>query len=137
MINHKITKLIVAFSIGIALSLCSYQMITDPEPAIERSLEETAVLAAREIVGKIIGLNDELEIVDPLAPNRVAGKTYIYPADSGWQVSGYYRRNSSDSWHPFLMSLDGGLQVQQLSVQDTDPELVERAKVDPRLDVTS
>jgi hypothetical protein len=137
MINHKITKLIVAFSIGIALSLCSYQMITDPEPAIERSLEEAAVLAAREIVGEIIGLTNELEIVDPLATNRVAGKTYIYPVDGGWQVSGHYRRNSSDRWHPFLMSLDGGLQVQQLSVQDTDPELGERAKVDPRLDVTS
>jgi hypothetical protein len=137
MINHKITKLVVAFAIGIALSLWSYQMITDPEPAMERSLEEAAVLAARKIVGDFIGLTDESEIVDPLAPNRVAGKTYIYPVASGWQVSGHYRRNLSDRWHPFLMSLDGGLQVQQLSVQDTDPELGKRAEADPRLDVTS
>lgn len=136
MLDHKITKLVVAFAIGITLSLCSYRMITDPEPALKRSLEEAAVLAAREIVGDYIGVTDQLEIVDPLAPNRVAGKTYIYPVDDGWQVSGHYRRSGADRWHPFLMDLDADLQVLQLAVKDVDPGLAERAAGDPRLDVT-
>lgn len=136
MLNNRGVKLVVAFAIGIFLSLYSYQMITDPEPARERVREDAAVYAAREIVGDYIATGSALEIVDPLAPDRVIGKSYIYPVAEGWQVSGYYRRGSGDRWHPFLMSMDRNLDLQSLSIKDADPALSELAGTDARLDVT-
>ena len=136
MLNHRVVKLVVAFAIGIFLSLYSYQMITDPEPARERAREDAAVYAAREIVRDYIVTGNGLEIVDPLAPDRVVGKSYIYPVAEGWQVSGYYRRGSGDRWHPFLMSMDSNLQLQSMSVRDADPALSELAGSDARLEIT-
>ena len=136
MMQHKATRLLFAFAIGIFLALYSYQLITDPEPAIERAREEAVVIAAREILGSYIAADDGLEIVDPLAPNRVAGKTYIYPAEGNWQVSGHYRRNSNDRWHPYLMTIDQDLNLQVLSVRDPDNDLGAVAAADPRLNVT-
>jgi hypothetical protein len=136
MLNHRIVKLVVAFAIGIFLSWYSYQMITDPEPARERALEDAAVYAAREIVRDYIATGSGLEMIDPLAPDRVVGKSYIYPVAAGWQVSGYYRRGSGDRWHPFLMSMDSNLALQSLSIKDADPALSELAGSDARLEVT-
>ncbi len=135
MVNHKVIRLVVAFAVGIFLSFYSYQMITDPEPALERAREEAAVYAAREIVRSYIPADDEAEIVDPLAPDRVVGKTYVYPAEGGWQISGYYRRGSADRWHPFLMAIDNDLQLESLSVKDTDSALAELAGSDPHFEV--
>ena len=136
MINHKVTSIVLAVAIGIFLSLYSYQMITDPEPAMERAREEVAVIAAREILHGYIAADGELEIVDPLAPNRVVGKAYVYPAEGGWQVSGHYRRNSADHWHPYLMTIDNDLNLQALTLRDADDDLSAIATADPRLRVT-
>ncbi len=76
---------------------------------------------------------DGLEIVDPLAPQPKVGKVYVYPEDSGWSVSGYYRRNENDSWHSYLMSLDGELGLQTLKL--SDKSLAHRAIEDTSLDV--
>ena len=59
-----------------------------------------------------------IEIVDPLEPDRIVGKTYIYPAAGGWEVSGYYRRDNSDAWHPYLVTLDGSFALTHIKVAD-------------------
>ena len=76
---------------------------------------------------------ENLEIVDPLAPDRQVGKAYVYREGDGWEVSGFYRRADSDRWHPFLMSLDETHAVIKLRVRDST--LAERARTDPQLEV--
>ena len=141
-VNHKVIRMIVALAIGVFLALFSYQRITDQEPGQERALEEAAVLAGREILQSFVAAGEEIEIVDPLAPSRVIGKVYVYPAAGGWELSGYYRRSAGrsaggrgDRWHPYLMSLDGGLKLLKLAVKDTDEQLKASAADDPRLSV--
>jgi len=140
MLNHKIIRLVVAIAIGVSLALYSYQVIMDPEPvrerARERAQEEAAVYAARVIIQGYIVTENNLEIIDPLAPDRIVGKSYIYPVAEGWQVSGYYRRGDGDRWHPFLLSMGGNLELQSLSIKDADPALSELASDDSRLEVT-
>jgi hypothetical protein len=130
--------MIFALAIGLFLALFSYQRFTEQEPGLERSMEEAAVMAGREILRDFVAVEDEIEIIDPLAPSRVIGKVYIYPADSGWELSGFYRRNRddrNDRWHPYLMSLDAGLMLITLSVKDTDSQLISTAASDPRFSV--
>lgn len=137
-VNHKVIRMIVALAIGIFLALFSYQRITDQAPGQERALEEAAVLAGREILQSFVAVGEEIEIVDPLAPSRVIGKVYIYPAEGGWEISGYYSRRAGDRvdrWHPYLVSLDGGLKLLKLSVKDTDEQLKASAADDPRFSV--
>ena len=103
--NHRIGGLVFAFGVGLLVAFLSYRWITDPAPRLERQLQEAAVLAAREQLRDIAGSSD-LEVVDPLAPERKVGKVYVYRSGDGWEVSGFYRRNDDDRWHPFLISLD-------------------------------
>lgn len=137
-VNHKIVRMIIALTIGVFLALFSYQRITDQEPGQERAQEEAAVLAAREILRSFVAVDEDIEIVDALAPSRVIGKVYIYPAEGGWQLSGYYHRKSrtgGDRWHPYLMSLDGGFALLKLSVKDRNEQLIASAASDPRFSV--
>lgn len=93
--------------------------------------EEAVVLKAREILRSYVVAGTAVEIVDPLNTNRVAGKVYIYPVDSGWQVSGHYRRSGEVLWQPWLMTLDQNAALVMLNVQD--PLLAAHAEVEPRL----
>ena len=108
--NHRVLSLVFALAVGIAVAVYAYQRVSDPLPGLQRQEEERIVLLARAHVQDLIAAGaasaDELIVVDPLAPNRVAGKVYVYPTDSGWSVSGHYRRGLEDSWHPWLMQLD-------------------------------
>ena len=123
--------LLFGIGIGMLVAFMSYQWITNPAPRAERQLEEAVVLDARNYLIVQLGVG---EIVDPLAPNRKIGKSYVYRASEGWEVSGYYRRDDSDRWHAFLMSLDDARNVTHLKVQDS--ELAERASEDPTLEVS-
>ncbi len=133
---HRIIRPVVAFSVGIVLALYAFERISDPEPARQRAREEAVVFSAREILKSYVPADGEIEIVDPLATNRVAGKVYIYPTDNGWEVSGYYRRNESDRWHPFLISLNANIDLVSLSVRDADENLGAAASVDPKFSVS-
>lgn len=133
--HHRIIRLAFAFAVGIALAVYSFQKISDPEPARQRAREEAVVLAARDLLRAAIPADDEIQVVDPLATNRVAGKVYIYPTAEGWEVSGYYRRKDEERWHPFLMRLDGNVQMVSLSVRDKDSRLQRAADSDPKLSV--
>ncbi len=133
---HRIIRPAVALGVGVVLALYSFQRISDPEPALQRAREEAVVISAREILRAYVPAEVSIEIADPLAPNRVAGKVYIYPSENGWDVSGHYRRNDSDRWHPFLMSLDAKVELVSLAVRDDDEELRATAGDDPRFSVS-
>ena len=133
--KHQIIKLIIAFAIGIFLAFYTFERISDTEPDLRRAREEAVVLAARDILESIVAPGAEVQIVDPLATNRKVGKSYIYPTDDGWQVSGHYRRLGTDRWHPFLMALDANTQLVSLRVRDDDERLLAAAEEDPKLSV--
>ena len=132
---HKVFSLVLAFAIGAALALYSFERISDPEPARQRAREEAVVLAAREFLISHVPAAAEIEIVDPLATNRVAGKVYVYPTSDGWEVSGYYRRAEGERWHPFLMVLDSNVGLVSLSVRDKDAATIEAAAANPQFSV--
>jgi hypothetical protein len=135
--KHRIIRLVVAFAIGIFLALYSFERISDPEPARQRAREETVVLSAREILKSYVAGGMQIEIVDPLETDRNVGKSYIYPTDDGWEVSGHYRRYASDRWHPFLMILDTNVSLVSLSVRDDDEKIVAIAADDPKFSVSN
>ena len=130
--NQRIGRSLFAFSVGLVVAFLAFKWITNPAPRIERQQEEAAVLSARLGLEQALSL-ENLEIVDPLAPDRKVGKAYVYRAADGWEVSGYYRRADSDRWHPFLISLDETHVVLRLKVRDG--AFAEQAQSDPRLEV--
>lgn len=129
--NHRIGGLVFALGVGLLVAFLSYQWITNPAPRLERQLQEATVLAAREQLRGIADSGD-LEVVDPLAPDRKVGKVYVYRAGDGWEVSGFYRRDADDRWHPFLMLLDAENEMTHLRVRD---EALADAAGDSRLEV--
>jgi len=130
--NHRITRLLFAFAVGLVVAVLSFKWITDPEPRAERLLEESMVTVARQHLQETVS-SSELEFVDPLSPDRKVGKSYVYRASVGWEVSGYYRRGEGDRWHPFLMGLDKANEMASLKVQD--PVLAEQSSDNPRIEV--
>ena len=131
--------MLFALAIGFGVAIYAYQRVSDPLPGLQRQEEERIVMLARDavrntIVGDGAG-SGELLVVDPLAPNRVAGKTYVYPTNPGWEVSGYYRRNLDDVWHPWLMRLDENGGMLSLSVRDSDPGLARQAAASETLSI--
>jgi hypothetical protein len=130
---HRLTQVLVAVAIGLALTFYAFQLTTDPRSVEQRAEEEAMVHAARGILNLYVASDAPLEIVDPLTPRRAIGKVYIYPVDDGFEVSGYYRRGEQDTWHPFLMKLDAASRLLRLSVRDPDAALQRLAAEDPRL----
>jgi len=116
--NHRIGRNLFALAVGLAVAVLAFQWITNPEPRAERAKEERVVEASRSLLATII-VSDGLEIVDPLDPNRKVGKVYVYAEDPGWAISGYYRRNEADRWHPYLMTMTEDMQLSRLKVQDS------------------
>jgi len=133
--NHRIGRIVFVFVIGLLVASFSYRWITNPEGRVERALQESVVGASRGHLRSAVG-TDSLEIVDPLAPNRKAGKVYIYAEGDGWAVSGYYRRDENDRWHPYLMTLNTDQSLRFLKLKDRDQQLVERAASDPLLEIS-
>lgn len=127
--------LVFALLVGVTIASFAYQRIMDPEPKRQRAREEAAVLAARGILERHLGLSQGLEIVDPLNPNRAIGKTYVYPAAKGWEISGYYRRGEASRWHPWLMTVDEAGRLVLLSIRERSPALEQAAAADSRLTI--
>ncbi len=130
--NHRVGRLVFAFGVGVVIAFLAFKWITNPAPRVERQQEEAAVMSARLRLEQTLSL-ENLEIVDPLAPDRQVGKAYVYREGNGWEVSGFYRRTDGDRWHPFLMSLDETHAVIKLKVRDS--ALAEMAQTDPQLEV--
>jgi len=134
-INHRVGSIIFGVVVGLAAAAWSYHWITDPQKVAARQAEERAVLQARVLLAERLSMTD-LQIVDPLATDRKVGKVYIYPADDGWDVSGYYRRNDDDDWHAYLLSMTPDLQLRALKIDDDDPALAVLASSDPKIEVS-
>jgi hypothetical protein len=126
--------IIFATGVGLVVAVLSYRWLVDPQPRVERLKQEQVVLESRALLSSIIA-SGQLDIVDPLAPDRKVGKVYIYPSTNGWEVSGYYRRDATDLWHPYLIRLDAELALLHLKISDQDPMLTERGGSDPVLEV--
>jgi hypothetical protein len=116
--NHRIARLAFGLGVGLLVAFMAFKWITNPEPRAERQLEETVVAASRQYLEATLA-NSSAELVDPLSPDRKVGKTYVYRAGDGWEVSGYYRRDEDDRWHPYLMTLDASHAMTHLKVKDS------------------
>ena len=130
--NHQVGRWVFAIVIGLIVALFSYRWITNPAPRVERQLEEAAVFASRGHLQEMLAING-LQIVDPVSPDRKVGKTYVYRAGEGWEVSGFYRRNEDDPWHPYLVTLDAQEALTRLRVQDA--ALLDKAASNDLLEV--
>jgi hypothetical protein len=131
--NHRVGRVIFSLSVGIVVAMFAYRWATNPEPRAARAQEEQVVLASRSLLASVVA-SDDLEIVDPLAPNRKIGKAYVYAENPGWAVSGYYRRGADDRWHPYLLTMTDSRELVLLKVQDK--ALVNIANRDPKLVIT-
>ena len=127
---QKVIGPVFALAVGLSLAWIVYERATDPERGLQREEEEQMVLAARDRLTQTLALSAAAEVVDPLAPNRVAGKVYIYPSDGIWEVSGYYRRNVQAAWMPWLMRLDAE-RMHLLKLSSDDPGVDDLAANDP------
>ncbi len=132
MINHKVIKPLVAAGVGLVLALYSYQRIIDPEPGLQKVREEGIVMVARDILQSYVSPRNGIEIVDALSPASKVGKSYIYPTDDGWELSGHYRRDENDRWHPYLMALNADAGLKSLAVQDGNDRLIGMSAQDPK-----
>jgi hypothetical protein len=135
-VNHRITGLVFAFGVGLIASYWSYMWITNSERAAERAVEEAVVMESREILRTFVSSGELIHYSDALDRVREAGKVYIYPTSSGWELSGQYQRDGVPTWHPFLMQLDHDTKLVSLSVRDPDPATAARAREDRRVTVT-
>lgn len=115
--NHRMGRSLFALFVGLAVAFLAYRWITDPGPRAQRQAEAQAVLASRELLRRAVGPGT-LEIVDPLAPNRKIGKSYVYAEAPGWAVSGYYRRGQDDRWHPYLLRMTEQLELHEFKARD-------------------
>ena len=129
---RRVGGTIFALAVGISIALFSYRWITDPQPRAERVAQERVVLSSRELLTSKVGVS-VIEIVDPLSPNRKVGKVYVYREELNWAISGYYRRDENDRWHPYLMTMNADLDL--IVLKTSDDLLVERAATDPNMTV--
>ncbi len=116
--NHRIGRLVFGFAVGFLFAFLAYRWVADTSPSSERAEQERVVLASRAVLQSTLDIGP-LELVDPLQPDRVVGKAYVYPAGRGWEVSGFYRRSAQDLWHPYLVTLDASLELLHLKISDT------------------
>lgn len=130
--SHKVVRPLVAVTVGLVLALYSYQRITDPEPGLQRTIEEAIVMVARDILQSYVSPGNLIEIVDAVSPASKVGKSYVYPTDDGWELSGHYRRDENDRWHPYLMVLNGDAGLKSLAVQDGNDRLIGMSAQDPK-----
>jgi len=130
--NHRVGQWIFGIGVGLLVAVLAYRWVTDPSPRNERQLEHSVIETARTQLRTVLAIA-EIDVVDPLAPDREVGKTYIHRAGDGWQVSGYYRRGEVDSWHPFLMTLDASHTMSHLRIRDR--AFIEEAASNPAIEV--
>jgi hypothetical protein len=116
--NRRTGQFVFAFGVGLLVAILAYRWIADTGPRAERALQESVVAESRLLLNATLNIG-QLELVDPLSPSRKVGKSYVYRADAGWEVSGYYRRSEQDLWHPYLVSMDASMSLTHLKISDT------------------
>jgi hypothetical protein len=116
--NHRVGKLAFGFSVGLLVAVLAYRWAADTGPNVERQREENVVMASRVWLESTLDIGP-LVIVDPVSPDRKVGKVYVYPAGDRWEISGYYRRDKIDLWHPYLITMDAALALKHVKISDT------------------
>ncbi len=132
--NHRVGSIVFGVVIGLAIAVLAYQWVTDPDKRVKHDEQERVVELSREILQHTLEIHD-LQLVDPLAPQRKVGKVYISPLENGWEISGYYRRDDDDRWHPYLLELSVELSLRSLKVRDADSGLAQIAAMNPLVEV--
>lgn len=118
-VNHRIGRLVFGFSVGLLAAWFAYEWASKPGTAVrQREFEERAVVEARTQLQSTLGIGS-LTVVDPMMPDRSVGKAYVYAAADGWEVSGYYRRDEADLWHPYLATLNREFVLSSLKISDS------------------
>ncbi len=132
--NHKMGSLVFGAVVGLLVAIWAYQWVSDPAKPARRTEQEAVVEISRTVLIDKLAIGD-IELVDPLAPQRKVGKVYVYPLASGWEISGYYRRSDQDLWHPYLMALSQELSLESLKISDSDAGLAQLAAMDANFEV--
>lgn len=133
--DQRTGRVIFTLVVSLLVAWLAYQWITNPAGREERLLQVAVVESSRALIAAVIDTGT-IEIVDPLSPNRKVGKVYVYPEGEDWAISGYYRRQEGDRWHPYLMLLRADHSLISLKLQDKSPQLIERAESDPMLEIS-
>ena len=117
--NKKYTlgQIIFALTVGFLAATSVYFSSTSPDITIQRESEEAVIKQSEKLFMTILQMPNTTQIIHPLNPNRDVGKSYIYPLDGDWQISGFYRRNQNEEWRAWLINLDNSLKLIDLRVQ--------------------
>ena len=117
--NKKYTlgQIIFALTVGFLAATSVYFSSTSPDIKIQRESEEAVIKQSEKLFMTILQMPNTTQIIHPLNPDRDVGKSYIYPLDGDWQISGFYRRNQNEEWRAWLINLDNSLKLIDLRVQ--------------------
>ena len=133
--NKKYTlgQIIFALTVGFLAATSVYFSSTSPDITIQRESEEAVIKQSEKLFMTILKMPNTTQIIHPLNPDRDVGKSYIYPLDGDWQISGFYRRNQNEEWRAWLINLDNSLKLIDLRVQglisEFDEDVLKRENV--------
>ena len=133
--NKKYTlgQIIFALTVGFLAATSVYFSSTSPDITIQRESEEAVIKQSEKLFMTILQMPNTTQIIHPLNPDRDVGKSYIYPLDGDWQISGFYRRNQNEEWRAWLINLDKSLKLIDLRVQglisEFDEDVLKRENV--------
>jgi hypothetical protein len=131
--KHKFLRIIIFSILFIAVLTYTYRNVYEPISANQRDDEIQIIHITRSIIKNYIDISPDIEIIDPLNPNRKIGKSYIFPSDNGWEISGYYKKTDYDNWHPWLISLNSVNELVSIAVKDDNPRINKKSIEDPFL----
>ena len=131
--KHKFLKIIIFLILFIAALIYTYKNVYEPISVNQRGDEIQIIHITRSIIKSYIDISPDIEIIDPLNPNRKIGKSYIFPSDNGWEISGYYKKTDYDNWHPWLISLNSVNELVSITVKDDNLRINKKSIEDPFL----
>ena len=131
--KHKFLKIIIFLILFIAALTYTYRNVYEPISVNQRGDEIQIIHITRSIIKSYIDISPDIEIIDPLNPNRKIGKSYIFPSDNGWEISGYYKKTDYDNWHPWLISLNSVNELVSITVKDDNLRINKKSIEDPFL----
>tara|TARA_B100001105_G_scaffold50458_1_gene38034 strand:+ start:208 stop:618 length:411 start_codon:yes stop_codon:yes gene_type:complete len=133
--KHKFLKIIIFLILFIAALTYTYRNVYEPISVNQRGGEIQIIHITRSIIKSYIDISSDIKIIDPLNPNRKIGKSYIFPSDNGWEISGYYKKTDRDNWHPWLISLNSTNELVSIAVKDDSPRIKKKSIEDPFLSI--
>jgi hypothetical protein len=57
--------------------------------------------------------------------SSAVGKVYVYAEEPGWAMSGFYRGDENDRWHPYLLNMTADPKLHAFKAEDAALELKE------------